>query len=108
MWPGYEKRIKLLQEGKTLRMVHQVYGSYNFSLNQQGTMIHVEPVNARAIEHSQKSIKSVDLSIHPYPDNIQSNAEKFILWGYGEWFIVVAEEVSTVKVVIKPEHLEKL
>jgi hypothetical protein len=30
------------------------------------------------------------------------------LWGYGEWFIVVAEEVSTVKVVIKPEHLEKL
>lgn len=100
MWPGYEKRIQLLQEGKTLVMSHGVYGKYR---------LFAEPIDELAKKLDDVRIKDEKTkAIHYDPNCVRVKAEAFVLWGHGEWSVELVKPQMRLVEVNDPGEYEKL
>lgn len=86
------ERIKLLKEGYVLRMVHIGYECvYNFFMNPQKNRILCELVQGAPCKE------------------VSDNISDFVLWGYGDWYVVENAGVYQTKLVeVQAPVLRKL
>lgn len=112
MWPGYEKRIDHLKAGRALIMTHEVYGKYRFYLNPQQNCLIAYPIDDRAKANEKKEIiNRADNVVYPHPDRIDGrsgNAEKFVLWGHGDWEVELEKPSIRTIVIEEGGKYEKL